>query len=534
MIAALLIPVLALDGEVGSQACAGCHAEIYKSYMRTAMARSSGRVTGASKRLPLPTGFMDPSGQVSYKITAAREVYRMEFSRAGTEVKGFRLLEWFVGSGAVGHSFLFTRDGYFFQAPAAHYTYEDRWDLSPGYQNRPNIDLTRGVEPACLNCHASRISLVPGTLNKYNDPAFAEGGVSCERCHGPGANHVAKMTDPSIIGPIAIVNPKKLDPARRESVCAQCHLTGVARVARYGSKGYKPGDKLSDHSAVFVWSNSDPSAMTATGHFEKLALSACWQGARDKLWCGTCHDPHSEPAPAVRAAFYRDKCQTCHQPEACAAPAAARRKAKDDCAGCHMPKGPVRDVNHVVYTDHTIPRQLPRLRPSRATPRVLIPFGRPEPTAERDLGLAIPIAYPGDRKAAGIARGILEKAVADNPRDYAAASQLAMLLDQAGEEDRVATLLESVVAGDPTRVSAAVNLGILRAKRGRLAEAMELWEDALKRAPAITAARVNLAVAKFRTGDASGAEKEAATALEYDPDNESARKLLAEIKNAKR
>lgn len=498
------------------------------------MARSSGRVAGASKRLPLPTGFMDPSGQTSYRITAARDVYRMEFSRAGADVKGFRILDWFVGSGAVGHSFLFTRDGYFFQAPAAYYTNEDRWDLSPGYQNRPNVDLTRGVEPACLNCHASRISLVPGTLYKYDDPPFAEGGVSCERCHGPGANHVAKKTDPSLIGAYAIVNPKKLDPIRRESVCAQCHLTGAARVARFGSKGYKPGDKLSDHSAVFVWSNSDPSAMTATGHFEKLALSACWQGARDKLWCGTCHDPHSEPAPATRAAFYREKCQTCHQPDACAAPAAARRKAKDDCAGCHMPKAPVRDVNHVVYTDHTIPRQLPRLRPSRTAMRTLIQFGRLEAGDERDIGLGLLIAAPNDRKAAAIARDILERAVTRNPRDYAAASQLASLLDQAGEEDRTIALLESVVAGDPTRVSAAVNLGILRAKRGRLTEAMELWENALRRAPAITAARINLAVAKFRLGDAAGAEKEAATALEYDPDNESARKLLAEIKNAKR
>src|SRR5256885_7273003 len=55
------------------------------------------------------------------------------------------------------------------------------------------------------------------------------------------------------------------------------------------------------------------------------------------LWCGSCHDPHAEPEPAVRADFYRARCQKCHQPAACKETAEARREARDDCVACHMP-----------------------------------------------------------------------------------------------------------------------------------------------------------------------------------------------------
>ena len=67
-----------------------------------------------------------------------------------------------------------------------------------------------------------------------------------------------------------IVNPAKLPAPERDSICAQCHLTGAARVARFGARKYQPGGKLADSVAVFVWSGA-ASETSSTSHYERLA-----------------------------------------------------------------------------------------------------------------------------------------------------------------------------------------------------------------------------------------------------------------------
>jgi hypothetical protein len=60
---------------------------------------------------------------------------------------------------------------------------------------------------------------IKGTENEYPTPLFAQGGVGCERCHGPGEAPVKGA---------AILNPAELPADRRDSVCMQCHLEGMA------------------------------------------------------------------------------------------------------------------------------------------------------------------------------------------------------------------------------------------------------------------------------------------------------------------
>src|SRR4051794_1323459 len=61
--------VQAQDAPVGSRVCAGCHAEIYRTYMETGMARSSGRAGSAGVAEKLPAGpISDKSSGASYRI----------------------------------------------------------------------------------------------------------------------------------------------------------------------------------------------------------------------------------------------------------------------------------------------------------------------------------------------------------------------------------------------------------------------------------------------------------------------------------
>ena len=189
------VSLLAADNTAaGSAACAGCHADIYRKYMATGMARSSGRVgAGGFAEQFTAASFQDPKTGASYRITKTKDAYRMEFARPTTGVRGERDLRWFIGSGRVGRSYVFSVDNFLFQAPVSYYSSPASWNLSPGYSGKSSLDLAKPVEEPCLTCHSSRIQLVENTQNRYLDPPFLEDGIGCERCHGDGKRHIAAM-----------------------------------------------------------------------------------------------------------------------------------------------------------------------------------------------------------------------------------------------------------------------------------------------------------------------------------------------------
>ena len=102
--------------------------------------------------------------------------------------KGSRRLEYFVGSGTVGRSYLLSIDNFLYQAPVSYYSAQRRWELSPGYELRDHLYLTRPVGVACLLCHASRLQPTAGTLNGFAPVPFLEGGIGCELVTVPEKN----------------------------------------------------------------------------------------------------------------------------------------------------------------------------------------------------------------------------------------------------------------------------------------------------------------------------------------------------------
>ena len=361
MIALLLLAPAALY--VGNQACAGCHSEIFKAYSQTPMARSSGVVAGGL----LPGSFVHADSETTYRINAAGVVTVVTPTQTVE-----RRLGYFIGSGAAGRSFLYTRDGFLFQAPVTWYAQQGRWDASPGYEQDRVSRWNRPIASDCLNCHSSQVRAAAGFTNRYAEPPFAQPGIGCERCHGPGSEHIA--------GHAKMLDPAKLDPARRDSVCAQCHMSGEAREARLGMRfaDYRPGALLADYAAYFVYEGAPP--LKATSYVEKLAASRCKAVSGDRLWCGTCHDPHRTPAAGERVAWYRERCLGCHQPAQC--------RRGTNCVACHMPRGPVVGGGHGVLTDHSIPRRAssPESLPPRDVWK-LQPFSKADAGA-RELGLA--------------------------------------------------------------------------------------------------------------------------------------------------
>ena len=479
MLLLLAIPALF----VGNQACSGCHANIYRRYSLTPMALSSGR------NLPnlIPGSFRDAKSQVRYDVAANGLV---ELSRGAKRDQ--RQLTYYFGSGAAGRSFGYVKDGFLFEAPVTWYAQTGAWDVSPGYASEPASDWSRPLEPSCLLCHASQIRWREGTLNGYGDPAFDQNGVSCERCHGPGSLHTE--------GKGNMVNPAKLTPARRDAICAQCHLTGQSRVVRAGRQltDYRPGGLLSDFVAHIV--PAEREEFQVNSHVEKLAESGCKRSAGDRMWCGSCHDPHSVPAPSERAAYFRAKCLGCHEAGDCG--------RGFDCSGCHMPKNPAVDAGHGVFTDHAIPRN-PALHPTAARTESAAAWILRGWTAadagDRELGLAYAEAgvRTGDRRQQAEAIRLLTAATQDGEVQ----TRLADLQERAGNPARALELYRAALRQDPKQVVALVNLGRLYGSSGHLDEAIALWREALKHNVCLAEAGANLKIALRAKGDTAGVEK---------------------------
>jgi tetratricopeptide (TPR) repeat protein len=177
-----------------------------------------------------------------------------------------------------------------------------------------------------------------------------------------------------------------LDPASRDSVCEQCHLKGVARVLNPGKQftDFAVGQPLEQTFTVYRYSVSagEQPPFKVISHSEQLALSRCKREAGNKMWCGTCHDPHNEPTNVV--SYYRSKCLSCH---ANTQYAKGHPFRTSNCIGCHMPKKEATDGGHTVFTDHRIQRT--SHQGPVGEPNGIVPWrDAPPELAKRNLGLA--------------------------------------------------------------------------------------------------------------------------------------------------
>jgi Flp pilus assembly protein TadD len=508
---------------VGNQACRPCHLAIHDSYARTAMARTSGAAS-----IGLEGAFQHAPSGVSYRVLrdGQSQSPRLTYERTDrASLQGTHALKYYLGSNTRGRTFLFEIDGFLYQSPINYYAGKKAWEMSPGFAQAREMPL-RPVDATCLFCHASRVQPTrPGTVHGFDDPAFLQDGVGCERCHGPGGEHVRAK------GRVTMINPARLTGERRDSICMQCHLEGEARIARAGrsQEEYRPGDRLSDFVTIFVREDDARQRRAAVSHVESLAVSRCKIKSGDALSCLTCHDPHVTLGAAERATAYRAKCLGCH------APMAERHHPREpDCTTCHMPRMESADISHTVVTDHRIVRERSAEAPRPRTVGRLIPFGAVPsasgPSAPRELGLAYgEVALRGDAFAAGEAMRLLEEARQQHPADADVLMRLGYLYQARGDLDRAEQTYAQALKVDPQRAVVAGNVGVFDARRGLLTQAVALWRVAFETNPQLSEIGVNLGRALCAQGDAAGATAVLRRALRHSPDLGIARQALAEI-----
>ncbi|MEM9209514.1 MAG: tetratricopeptide repeat protein, partial [Pseudomonadota bacterium] len=189
-------------------------------------------------------------------------------------------------------------------------------------------------------------------------------GIGCQRCHGPGGDHVrAVLTGRVDDIHASIVNPSKLSGAERDSVCFQCHLLpsaaveGVRSIGR-GIYSFRPGQRLTDY-IVNVDIGEEGVApgerFEINHHGYRLTQSSCYRESAGELTCISCHNPHEKPDSDVFRARSSEVCAGCHVEPATVHTSTAIND-DTDCIGCHMPRRRTSDVIEVTMTDHRIAR----------------------------------------------------------------------------------------------------------------------------------------------------------------------------------
>lgn len=495
----------------------------------------------------IPGDFNHKTSGVRYRVFKQSQRVWMSYERSSEKFQGQRELQYFIGSGRKGRNFLFSEQGFWFEAPINWYAQENRWGMIPALAEAKEIPLNLPAYSDCMNCHSSGLQApVAGTENEFAGPPFLHGGITCQRCHGTGVGHgeaVAAYSSSSSNatsdnppqGKDSIVNPAKLPPDRRDAVCLECHFEGTVAVQQPGKKMYEfqPGERLSDYIHYFLLSGNDPQKPEALSQFEALSLSECKRQSGDRMWCGSCHDPHTEPAAEQKAAYYRGKCLACHGE----AFGAQHRPEKPDCTKCHMPTLSNKDVTHTEGTDHRIQRfpnnrPLPRLqvRGKPGAPLVAFPESDAALANARDFALAWEaLALRNVDGAAQKAEEYLWEAVKERPEDPVLLAALGFVQQKHGNEKQAREFYEKTLKLDPLNSQAATDLGILEARSGNLRQAVELWQGAFNRAPYRSAVGMNLAMAFCAAKQKDVATKFVNRVLQFNPDYLKGKQLLAHL-----
>lgn len=555
-------------GYVNDAACASCHAGIVQSYRHVGMSKSFYR--------PRPDDVIEDFGKLPFRHQRSGDVMELRWRKerlifrrwqldgSGKAINTFEQpVDWILGSGHHSRTYLYqTGNGELYQLPLAWYSQTKEWAMAPGYDRRDHEGVLRRARLECLFCHNAYPDLAENTRNGYwrnqGLPAQLPEGIGCQRCHGPGAEHVrrASSADGAAAVRAAIIRPTRLEAALRRDVCYQCHMqpsVAVPGIRRFGRDidSFRPGQPLSSY---LLRVDVTDAGMARDDRFEinhhpyRLEQSRCFRESAGRLSCLSCHDPHRKVAEPERAAHYRAVCIGCHKDA---------HRATEDCVWCHMPKRRTQDVVHVVMTDHKISR-----RP--AGPELLSPREEREPVIEN---IELPDAPPDSELyrlvaamragSSGAAARRLEQFLAATaspdvePYFDLAAAQLRqkrsdavekttrLILDRvpdhplalewlgfaqmAGDGDAAIESLRKAARLDPLRVETQFNLGLNLAARGDRDEAAACFERAL-------AGRPNFVLAWIHLGEVRGGEAAVAAyrrALEIDPTSTRAYVALA-------
>jgi hypothetical protein len=279
---------------VGSRACAACHGDV-----------------AARTRLHAHSHALVP-------IDDAAPTYPAQAARAGVpnppDGKQWTDVSYLIGGYTTGTLFIDAQGYVMTDGVEGVHT---QWNLgfpptatAAGFTaHRPDSRTPLPYDYPCFRCHTTGPAPQDRDLPRSQDGrpgirgTWAEAGVQCEACHGPGSNHLPR--------PIA----RDLFVDATPATCARCHTEGDDPEVIVAADGY----------------------INPNTQYAELRAS----GGHADFNCGTCHDPHASTV-YDREHGIRNTCTVCHVDANMAAHGGVVFVRGDyretmTCQSCHMP-----------------------------------------------------------------------------------------------------------------------------------------------------------------------------------------------------
>jgi predicted CXXCH cytochrome family protein len=326
---------------VGSTACGRCHAPIYDRWKQTRMAN----VVRDPKEHP--DAIIPDLAQPNPLVTFTRDQIAFVYGS-----------KW--------------KQRYFTKVGDDYFPLGAQWDVTHRQWRPYNVAMGtdwwtafyppensgRPTGPTCDGCHSVNYNVKTKTVTEWN--------VGCEKCHGPGSDHVARPARDTI------VNPSRLDPIGAVNVCLQCHSQGRPLVnpveGRYYDwpVGFRVGLNLRDFWQLEEFKPGETTFThfpDGTAHKNRMQGNDFTQSVMytHGVTCASCHDVHGtrHNADLVRPAS--EVCLTCHGPKAPNGPHTASIEQHthhragstgSECVACHMP-AIEQTIGDVMVRSHT-------------------------------------------------------------------------------------------------------------------------------------------------------------------------------------
>lgn len=255
---------------LGSTVCKACHSTSYNDVMKSGHPYKLTKVTGGTA----PT---------------------YPFSEVPNPPEGYTWADLTYVIGGYGWKARFLdQNGYIVTGDAVQYNLATKgWS---GY----HASEAPGTKPYdCGACHTTGWQTLEENGGVHQDGlegisgTWAEPGVTCEACHGPGSAHVAGGGDKT-----------KIVKDTSSELCGRCH--------------YRDQEHRIAASGGFIQHHEQYDELVNSPH--------------RVLTCGTCHAPHKSTKYAQGGVKGTLTCTTCHADQT-----VKIRPADHSCASCHMP-----------------------------------------------------------------------------------------------------------------------------------------------------------------------------------------------------
>jgi predicted CXXCH cytochrome family protein len=311
---------------VGSQSCKSCHAQIYEHWQKT----------------PMANVVRDPREHPEAIIP----------DLSTNKIAKFTKEQVALVYGSLWKQRYFTKIG------DDYYPEPAQWDVTnrlwrpyfvangtdwwvPYY---PPDNMQRPTGPTCDGCHSVDYNIRTKQVAEWN--------VGCEKCHGPGSEHLAHPTRGNIL------NPARMNYVQATDSCIQCHSQGRPLTIPIEGKyydwpvGYRVGLNLRDFWQLEEHKLGETTFThfpDGTAHKNRMQGNDFVQSVmyRRGVSCFSCHDVHGTDNYAQLRKPADQICMDCHGPLSLNGPRTAtieehthhkKGSPGSSCVACHMPK----------------------------------------------------------------------------------------------------------------------------------------------------------------------------------------------------